>query len=448
MDADASWRRGPAGGSSDRHPPQERRRDAGATRSRVRRASHPCSYARIVFVSRDGRASVLHFLRAENQSTGNYQRRKRMKKISVRAANGKYDVLCGRGVLRELPRVVSRVQPDGAVFVVSSPRVWRHWGTRVERLLGSGRRATILIDDAETAKNLSTVERACRDLVRAGADRRGLVVAVGGGVVGDVAGFVAASYARGIALIHIPTTVVAQVDSAIGGKTGVNLPEGKNLVGAFYPPKGVLADPGVLSSLPPRDFRSGIYEIIKYGVIGDAKLFGFLETKLEKVLRRERPALAFVIERSIAQKARVVSEDEHESGLREILNFGHTFAHALESATRYRTYLHGEAVGWGMIAASRLAVEKGMLSPREEERIANVIRRVGPLPGWPSIPEAHLIAAMQADKKTRAGRLRFVLPERIGAVVCGVEAEQEMLVRVLRECAIAAVANEARGSRR
>ena len=371
-----------------------------------------------------------------------------MKKISVRAANGKYDVLCGRGVLRELPRVVSRVQPDGAVFVVSSPRVWRHWGTRVERLLGSGRRATILIDDAETAKNLSTVERACRDLVRAGADRRGLVVAVGGGVVGDVAGFVAASYARGIALIHIPTTVVAQVDSAIGGKTGVNLPEGKNLVGAFYPPKGVLADPGVLSSLPPRDFRSGIYEIIKYGVIGDRKLFGFLETKLEKVLRRERPALAFVIERSIAQKARVVSEDEHESGLREILNFGHTFAHALESATRYRTYLHGEAVGWGMIAASRLAVEKGMLSPREEERIANVIRRVGPLPGWPSIPEAHLIAAMQADKKTRAGRLRFVLPERIGAVVCGVEAEQEMLVRVLRECAIAAVANEARGSRR
>jgi 3-dehydroquinate synthase len=371
-----------------------------------------------------------------------------MKKISVRAANGKYDVLCGRGVLRELRRVVSRVRPDGAVFVISSPRVWRHWGTRVERLLGSGRRATVLIDDAETSKNLSTVERACRDLVRAGADRRGLIVAVGGGVVGDVAGFVAASYARGIGLIHVPTTVVAQVDSAIGGKTGVNLPEGKNLVGAFYPPMGVLADSGFLSSLPPRDFRSGIYEIIKYGVIGDAKLFEFLETKLEKVLRRERPALAFVIERSIAQKARVVSEDEHESSLREILNFGHTFAHALESATRYRTYLHGEAVGWGMIAASRLAVEKGMLSSREEERIANVTARVGPLPAWPSIPEVQLIAAMQADKKTRAGRLRFVLPERIGRVVCGVEAEEEMLVRVLRECAIAAVPTETKRSRR
>ena len=371
-----------------------------------------------------------------------------MKKISVRAANGKYDVLCGRGVLRELPGVASRIRQDGAVFVISSPRVWRHWGARVERLLARARRATILIDDAETAKNLSTVERACRDLVRAGADRRALIVAVGGGVVGDVAGFVAASYARGIALIHVPTTVVAQVDSALGGKTGVNLPEGKNLVGAFYPPKGVVADPGFLSSLPPREFRSGIYEIIKYGVIGDAKLFQFLEEKLEKVLRRERPALAFVIGRSIAQKARVVSEDEHESGLREILNFGHTFAHALESVTRYRTYLHGEAVGWGMIAAARLAVEKEMLQPREEERIAKVIARVGPLPAWPSIPAAQLIAAMQADKKTRAGRLRFVLPERVGTVRCGIEAEEEMLVRVLRECAIANVQPEPRKSRR
>lgn len=371
-----------------------------------------------------------------------------MKKISVRAANGKYEVLCGRGVLRQLPRLVSRVGEEGAVFVISSPRVWRRWGARVGKLLGDARRATILMNDAETAKNLSTVERACRDLVRAGADRRALIVAVGGGVVGDVAGYVAASYARGIALIHVPTTVVAQVDSAIGGKTGVNLPEGKNLVGAFYPAKAVVADPELLSTLPPREFRSGIHEIIKYGVIGDARLFDFLEGNMEKVLRRERAALAYVIERSIAQKARVVSEDERESGLREILNFGHTFAHALESVTRYRKYLHGEAVGWGMIAASRLAVEKGMFSSRDEERVAKVIAMVGPLPPWPSIPAAKLIAAMQADKKTRAGCVRFVLPERVGAVRCGVEAEEEMLVRVLRECAIAAGASETRKRRR
>jgi 3-dehydroquinate synthase len=371
-----------------------------------------------------------------------------MKKISIQASSGKYDVVCGRGVLGQLPRMASRIRPDGTVFVISSPRVWRHWGARIERLLGRARRATILIDDGETAKNLSTFERACRDLVRAGADRRALIVAVGGGVVGDVAGFVAASYARGVGLIQVPTTVVAQVDSAMGGKTGVNLPEGKNLVGAFYPPMGVLADPIFLSSLSPRDFRSGIYEIIKYGVIGDAKLFQFLEGKLEKVLQRDRTALAYVIERSIAQKAGVVSKDERESGLREILNFGHTFAHALESATRYRTYLHGEAVGWGMIAASRLAVEKGMLSPPDEERIAKVIARVGPLPEWPRIPAAQLIDAMQADKKTRAGRLRFVLPESIGVIRCGVEAEEEMLVRVLSECAVAALPTETRKSSR
>jgi 3-dehydroquinate synthase len=304
------------------------------------------------------------------------------------------------------------------------------------------------MNDAETAKNLSTVEKSCRDLVRAGADRRAVIVAVGGGVVGDVAGFVAASYARGIALIHVPTTVVAQVDSAIGGKTGVNLPEGKNLVGAFYPGRSVVADPELLSTLPPREFRSGIYEIIKYGVIGDVKLFQFLEKDMEKVLRRERGAMAFVIERSIAQKARVVSEDEREAGVREILNFGHTFAHALESVTRYRTYLHGEAVGWGMLAAARLAVEKGMLSSVEEERIAKMIASVGPLPAWPAVPPARLIAAMHADKKTRAGRLRFVLPERIGTVRCGVDADEEMLVRVLRECSLAAAQSFAPKRRR
>lgn len=358
-----------------------------------------------------------------------------MKKIRVQAANGVYEVLCGRGALEQLPRVISRAGEKGAVFVVSSPRVWRHWGAHIEKILGSARRATILMDDRETAKNLSTVERTCRQLVREGADRRALIVAVGGGVVGDVAGYVAASYARGIGLVHVPTTVVAQVDSAIGGKTGVNLPEGKNLVGAFYPPRKVLADPDVLRTLPPREFRSGIFEIIKYGVIGDIQLFEFLEQKMEKLLHRDSAALDFAIERSVSQKARVVSADERESGLREILNFGHTFGHALESATRYRKYLHGEAVAWGMIAAAILADATGMLSAREAERVVSVTRSVGPLPPWPDVSPARLVTAMQADKKTRAGRLRFVLPERIGKVRCGVEVDSGMLLQVLRECA-------------
>ena len=361
--------------------------------------------------------------------------RRKMKKIRVRAANGAYDVLCGRGVLGQLSRVVDRVGQNDGVFVISSPRVWRHWGARIEKILGGVRRATILMDDGEAAKNLSTVDRACRDLVRAGAGRRAVAVAVGGGVVGDVAGFVAASYTRGIGLVHIPTTVVAQVDSAIGGKTGVNLPEGKNLVGAFYPAKAVLADPELLQTLPPREFRSGIYEIIKYGVIGDAKLFRFLESKMERLLRRDSAALDYVIERSIAQKAGVVSRDEHETGLREILNFGHTFAHAIESVTRYRKFLHGEAVGWGMIAASKLAVANGMLSPRDAERVVNLTARVGQMPPWPLVPPARLVDAMQADKKTRAGRLRFVLPDRIGSVRCGVEVAPAVLKEVLRDCA-------------
>ena len=360
-----------------------------------------------------------------------------MKKIKVQAANGAYEILCGRGALAELPQVVSRVAKQGNVFLVSSSRVWKLWGERIEKLLGGISRATILMDDREAAKNLSTVEKACRDLVRAGADRRALLVAVGGGVVGDVAGYVAASYARGIGLIHVPTTVVAQVDSAIGGKTGVNLPEGKNLVGAFYPPKMVLAEPEVLRTLPPREFRSGIFEIIKYGVIGDRRLFNFLERNMAKLLARDPAALNFAIERSVAQKARVVSADEHESGLREILNFGHTFAHALETVTRYRKYLHGEAVAWGMIAAARLAVANGMFSERDAARVVAVTRSVGPLPPWPGVAPARLVSAMQADKKTRAGHLRFVLPERIGKLRCGVEVDSEMLLQVLRECASA-----------
>jgi len=358
-----------------------------------------------------------------------------MNKIKVRAANGSYEVWCGRGVAGQLPQIVKRVGGSGGVFVISSPRVWQSCGARIEKILGRSSKKLILMDDGETAKNLSTVERACRDLVRAGADRHALVVAVGGGVVGDVAGFVAASYARGIGLIHIPTTVVAQVDSAIGGKTGVNLPEGKNLVGAFYPAKAVLADPDLLQTLPDREFRSGVYEIVKYGVIGDAKLFRFLEEKMDKLLHRDSSTVNFVIERSIQQKARVVSKDEHESGLREILNFGHTFAHALENVTRYRKFLHGEAVGWGMIAASRLAAELGMLTARDAERVVRLTASVGPLPAWPSATPSRLVAAMQADKKTRAGQLRFVLPERIGKVRCGVEVPAEKLQHVLQTCA-------------
>src|SRR6266404_4599227 len=331
------------------------------------------------------------------------------KRIVVRSAARPYSVVCGAGVVRLAAKEVARLGTFSSVHVVSSAKVWRALGKDVRRGVGVKNAGAVhLMDDSESAKNLRTVELLARDLVRSGADRKSLVIAVGGGVVGDVAGFVAASYLRGVGLIHVPTTVVAQVDSSIGGKTGVNLPEGKNLVGAFYPPKLVLSDPDVLRTLPEREFRGGLAEIIKHA------MFAYLEKNMEKVGRRDRTAIAYLIPRNVAIKARVVGKDERESGLREILNFGHTFAHALESVTRYKRYQHGEAVAWGMMAAALLGHEIGITQADDVSRIVSLVRRMGPLPPWPRISPRELTAAMRSDKKTRDGKLRFVLTSRIG----------------------------------
>lgn len=294
---------------------------------------------------------------------------------------------------------------------MSSERVWRAVSKKLSLRVGA---RVHLFDDAESTKTLKTVEAIARKLVRAGVDRKSLLIAVGGGVVGDVVGFVAASYLRGVALVQVPTTVVAQVDSAVGGKTGVNLPEGKNLVGAFYPPKLVVVDPEVLGSLPPREFRGGLAEIIKYGVIADAKLFAFLEKNLERILGRDERPLEHVIRRSIEIKALVVGRDEREAGLREILNYGHTFAHALESVTRYKKFQHGEAVALGIMCAALLGHESVKTPADEVARIISLIRRIGPFPEWPRVPPRDLFAAMRADKKTKFGKVRFVLSSRLG----------------------------------
>jgi 3-dehydroquinate synthase len=355
------------------------------------------------------------------------------KTIRVRSAAGEYAVLCGAGILRDGAPEIAKLGEFSSVHVLTSPKVWRATGKAVKPALSRDASQNVhLFDDAETQKNMRTVELICRKLTRAGADRKSLIVAVGGGVVGDVAGFVAASYLRGLALVHVPTTLVAQVDSSIGGKTGVNLPEGKNLVGAFYPPRLVLIDTDLLSTLPERQFRSGVAEVIKYGVIADAELFAYLEEKLEKVLRKERDALEYVIPRCAEIKANVVSRDERESGFREILNFGHTFGHALESVTRYRRYLHGEAVAWGMIAAALLGREMGSSGADEVSRVSSLIRRTGKMPGWPRVTPKILIAAMLFDKKTRAGRLRFVLSSRIGEAHSSEAVPTDTLENVLR----------------
>ena len=355
------------------------------------------------------------------------------KRILVQSAAGSYAVVCGAGVLRQAARELAKLGKFSSIQIVSSRKVWRAIGKSVQRRLDVKKPVHVhFMDDGESAKNLRTVELLARDLVKSGADRGSILIAVGGGVVGDVAGFVAASYLRGVALVHVPTTVVAQVDSSIGGKTGVNLPEGKNLVGAFYPPRMVLSDPEALSTLPEREFRGGLAEIIKHAVIADAEMFAYLEKNMEKVERCDRLALDYLIPRNVAIKARVVSWDERESGLREILNFGHTFAHALESVTRYKRYQHGEAVAWGMMAAALLGHEIGVTRADDVSRIVSLVRRLGPLPPWPRGPAGRLIAAMHSDKKTRGGKLRFVLTPRIGKAASYDRVPLAAVERVLR----------------
>jgi 3-dehydroquinate synthase len=365
-----------------------------------------------------------------------------MATIRIHSSAGSYNVLCARGILARVAPLTARLGDSTGTYFLSSPRVWNLWGKKISAgFRGRQNRGVILFDDSETAKRLATVEQIARKLIRAGAERYATLVAAGGGVVGDVAGFVAATYLRGVRLVHVPTTLVAQVDSSIGGKTGVDLPEGKNLIGAFYPPARVIADPATLATLPHREYRSGLYEVIKYGVIADRELFAYLEQRMPALLRRDARALAWIIPRCIHVKARIVAKDEREAGLRQILNFGHTPGHALEAATGYRRYLHGEAIGWGMIAATLLAVATEGLSTGDASRIILLVTAVGPLPDIPAIGSAQLRTLLARDKKAQSGRVRWVLPRRIGKAEWGIELPWPLIGKVVR--ALPSVVREA-----
>jgi 3-dehydroquinate synthase len=345
-----------------------------------------------------------------------------MPTIRITSATGTYDVHCAAGTLRRTGSLLARLRDVTGVFVLASPTVWTHWGRSVMRALAKHKPSkVILFDDSEPSKDLQTIEALARQLILAGADRHAAIVAVGGGVVGDVAGFAAATYLRGVRLIHVPTTLVAQVDSSIGGKTGVNLLEGKNLVGAFYSPKIVVTDPEMLLTLPHREYRSGLYEVIKYGLIADPELFAFLERRMLALLRRDADALAWVIARCIRIKAHVVAKDEHEGGLREILNFGHTLGHALEAVTKYRRFRHGEALAWGMIYATLLGVATNRFKESDATRFIRLVTSVGPLPSISGIRAAQLRSILVGDKKSRGGQVRWVLPRHIGKVELDVE---------------------------
>ena len=332
-----------------------------------------------------------------------------------------YSAIVERGVLeRILQFIPARV---GKIFVVSTDDVWQLHGERIRLGLGGLVYDVILLPGGEQRKRLIQVEAAAEEMVHRGGDRSSVVVTFGGGIVCDMAGFLAAIFMRGIPVVQVPTTLLAQVDAGIGGKTGVNLVSGKNLIGSFHQPLAVLIDPGVLETLSEREYRAGLYEIIKASIIRSQPLFQFLTDRYRDVLARDAGAVDHIIAESVRIKAEVVTADERESDLRRILNLGHTFGHALEAETAYERFLHGEAVAFGMKAAVYLSQMTGHLSAEDSVDILETLRLYGPIPPLHGIAAERLLGRLVNDKKTVRGKVHFVLPEKVGQakVVSGIE---------------------------
>jgi 3-dehydroquinate synthase len=329
-----------------------------------------------------------------------------------------YDIHIGSGLLASLYpqlRAVMHGRPFRS-FLITSPSIWDLWSANVLASFPAEQTPIVLFLPAgEEHKRMRAVESLCEQMAQAGADRDSLLLAFGGGVIGDLAGFVAAIFMRGIPFVQIPSTLLAQVDSSIGGKTGVNLAAGKNLVGSFHQPLAVIADIELLRTLPERELMAGLQESVKAAIIRDPSLFSYLEANKLLIISRDASVLARIIAESVQIKADVVQEDERESGIRMILNFGHTLGHAIEAATNFKQLLHGEAVAWGSIAALHLGRMRGTITPEQFARMTALIHAFGPLPGFIA-RSAQLVALTAADKKTRNGRRAFVLPTGIGSV--------------------------------
>ena len=358
-----------------------------------------------------------------------------MVRIPVNTASASYEGVIEHGALSQAGSILRQLLGETPpLFIVTVPPVRRRWGNMLLRSLGDAGFSTKIIEmpNGERFKRLSTVEALAESLVRAGADRIAVIVAFGGGVVGDVAGMLASVYMRGVRLVQIPTTVQAQLDAAIGGKTGVNLRAGKNLIGTFYQPQLVLIDPATLATLPEREFRAGMYEALKCGVIGNPELFARLEKSSITDLRKDREFLTWTIAESVRLKAAVVSADEKEGNLRRVLNFGHTIGHALESATAYRRFLHGEAVAWGMIAAAKISADIGFCDDALYQRIRQATLAWGPVPAV-TVQTKTAIKLIQSDKKTTGGVVHFVLPNEIGKVEIAKDVPQQAITAALAE---------------
>jgi 3-dehydroquinate synthase len=356
-------------------------------------------------------------------------------RLDARTPSRTYPIVIGPGSLAQLTPLLDEVRCGTTRFVVSNQTVWGCWGTALQEALPETE--AILLPDGERFKTLPTAARVYDSLLRAAADRSAALVTFGGGVTCDIGGFAASTYLRGIALAHVPTTLLAQVDAAIGGKVGVNLPGGKNLVGAFYQPWVVVVDPLLLATLHRREYRAGLYEVIKYGVVCDGDLFARIRTDLGPISKRQVGALTPVIAHCCRIKSAIVADDEREAGPRRVLNFGHTVGHALETATQYRRFLHGEAVAYGMLAACAIAAARGVCSTDVQSAVAALIAQFGPLPPLSDLSAAAQLELMRRDKKVVEGRLHVVLPTGIGSATIVTDVTEPELLAALRSLGLA-----------
>jgi len=359
--------------------------------------------------------------------------------VNVPLGNRSYEIQIGSDLLSRLGKECARLKLGDRCAIITDTNVGRRYAKPAyESLLKAGFNPSLItVPAGETAKSLKSVHFCYDRLATHRIERKSFIVALGGGVVGDLAGFVAATYLRGIAFVQVPTTLLGQVDSSVGGKVGVNLRAGKNLVGAFYQPRLVLCDLGVLRTLPEREFRAGIAEVIKYGIIYDAKLFARLECELPELLRRDSRILTDMVARCCEIKAKVVGQDETESGVRAILNFGHSIGHGLEAISSYGKYLHGEAIAIGQVTAAKLSVSTAGFPARDAERVKLLFHRAG-LPTGVKLTarqRSKLFAVMKLDKKVSDGEIKFVLAKRIGKVIWGQRVPPEVVARVLADSA-------------
>ena len=349
-------------------------------------------------------------------------------RLTVRTTSSSYPVEIAPNISAHLAATCQALDLPRRRFAVASTTVWRLHG---ERFHGLTTEEPILLPDGERFKHTGTVARVYDALVRAQADRASTIIAIGGGVLGDVAGFAAATFLRGIPYVQVPTTLLAQVDSAIGGKVGVNHPMGKNLIGAFHQPAAVIIDPALLTTLPRREFRAGLYEVVKYGLMASRPLFDRIANTLDALFARDTAALVPLIGECCSIKAAIVARDERESGPRRVLNLGHTVGHALEAVTKYRRFRHGEAVAFGLLAAAELAVSRGVMPEADRAELAAMITKMGPLPAVADLEVAQVVEAAGRDKKVIAGTLHFVLPGPIGATEIATDVTSADLARAL-----------------